>query len=208
MRQPRKFVATVVRTPRLSKWEVERRVLASVRALRAMSDPERRFLLAGTKSGWVQTLVEWSDLVARAESREETPDTFRHDPTRAEIADAMIAGEWFARLAILPKNVREFEGCVARYRAGWIKSPRIEDQRIVSWVAFGFSFKAVGERIRTNEHEAERRFSEIVDDLWEIANGTAKFADIEARERSRRQHQTNHGAGGIPSQHRRAVRNR
>lgn len=66
MRKPRQFTAPRY-IPRIPEDEVFARVLSAIKTIKAMPDAERRFLMAGTKSGWVQTLVEWADLVAQAE---------------------------------------------------------------------------------------------------------------------------------------------
>lgn len=168
----------------ISEDEAFSRTIAAIKTLKAMPDHERRFLMAGTKSGWVQTLVEWSDLVAQAEQTKDDYDPLeRYRPKRAEISDALIAGEWFAKLAILPWNIDEFGRCLARYRAGLARTPQVEDQKFITLYAFGFSLKIIGERIGLNEQQAERRLLEIRDALSAIANGRARFADIDTIER-------------------------
>lgn len=172
------------------------RVLTAIRALKALPDKELRFLYAGKKSGWVQTLVEWADLVAQAElPRDDHDARDRWHPTRAEISDAMIAGEWFAKLAVLPENVDEFEKRLGLYRASLARTAQVEDQRILVWVASGLSLKLIGERLGRNEHQIERRIAEIRNSLWQIANGTARLADVEARERQRKSDKARHFGG-------------
>lgn len=184
------------RAPVISEDEVFARVVTAIKTLKAMPDRERRFLMAGTKSGWVQTLVEWSDLVAQAELPQDELDVRdRYEPKRAEISDAIIAGEWFAKLAVLLWNVDEFERCLGRYRAGSAKSPQVDDQKILNWYAAGWSLKLIGERLGFNEHQIERRLSEIRLALWSIANGRARLADTSARQRERKRDKARHARG-------------
>ena len=164
--------------------DVLRRVLTSIRTLKAMPDRERRFLVSGTKSAWVPILVEWADLVAQAEN---PPDDCgpreKTTPTRAEVGDALAAGEWFAKLALLPENYQGFQRRLAIYRESKSHSPQVDDQKILAWVAGGWSLRLIGERIKLNEDQAERRFNEISRNLFRIANGTARLIDPEAEER-------------------------
>jgi hypothetical protein len=144
-----------------------------------MPDRERRFLASGTKAAWPATLVEWSDLLAQAE---QTPDDIepreKINPKRLEISDALVAGEWFAKLALLPENVEEFEHCVEAYRIGKTKSPQVIDQRLLTLYSQGWSLKLIGQRFGWNENQCERRLFEIARNLWRVANKTARYADL------------------------------
>lgn len=170
----------------LSEGEVLRRVITSIKTLKALPDAERRHLLSGTRAAWPQPLVEWADLLARAEI---TDDDFeppeKYQPKRSEISDALIAAEWFAKLALLPENIDEFEARVAIYRLGKSKSVQVDDQKILSWVAFGWSLKSIGQRIGMNETQAERRYYEIIRNLARCANGQARLIDPATRKRKR-----------------------
>lgn len=164
------------RIPYISEEEVFARTLTAIRTLKAMPDRERRFLLAGTKAAWPATLVEWSDLLAQAE---QTPDDIepreKITPKRSEISDALVAGEWFAKLALLPENVDEFHRVVEGYRAGRLKTPQVEDQRFLTLHSQGWSLKLIGSRFKLDENQAERRLYEIARNLWRIANQTARI---------------------------------
>lgn len=176
----RTYVPTLPpRAPYISEAEVFARTLTAIRTLKAMPDRERRFLASGTKAAWPATLVEWSDLLAQAE---QTPDDIepreKINPKRSEISDALVAGEWFAKLALLPENIDEFEACVERYRIGKVKSPQVDDQRLLTLYSQGWSLKLIGQRFTMNEHECERRLNEIARNLFRIANKTARYADL------------------------------
>lgn len=167
--------------------EVFSRVLTAIRTLRAMPDQERRFLASGTKAAWPETLVEFSDLVARADGPVESDSIpVRHDPKRTEISDALVAGEWFARLALLHENYADFERRILEFRAGSRPTPQVDDQRFLTWYAQGWSLKNIGQRLGLNEHEAERRLYEIARSLWRIANGAARLVDPETSIRGRK----------------------
>lgn len=176
----RTYVPTLPpRMPYISEAEVFERTLTAIRTLKAMPDRERRFLASGTKAAWPATLVEWSDLLAQAE---QTPDDIepreKINPKRSEISDALVAGEWFAKLALLPENIDEFEKRVEQYRIGKAKSPQVIDQRILTLWAFGWSLRLIGQRFGWNENQTERRLYEIARNLFRIANKTARFADL------------------------------
>lgn len=107
-------------------------------------------------------------------------------PSRAEVSDALIAGAWFARLALLAENIDEFEGRVAEFRSGKRRNPQVEDQEIVSFVAFGWSFYAIGKRLDVDGQQAENLYFSIARRLFDIANGRTKLADPIARQRARK----------------------
>lgn len=176
----RTYVPTLPpRAPYISEADVFARTLTAIRTLKAMPDRERRFLASGTKAAWPATLVEWSDLLAQAE---QTPDDIepreRITPKRAEISDALVAGEWFAKLALLPVNIDEFEKRVEGYRTGVYKSPQVDDQRLLTLYSQGWSLKLIGQRFGWNDQQCERRFNEIARNLFLIANKTARYADL------------------------------
>jgi hypothetical protein len=182
----RTYVPTLPpRTPYISEAEVFSRTLTAIRTLKAMPDRERRFLASGTKAAWPATLVEWSDLLAQAE---QTPDDIepreKINPKRSEISDALVAGEWFAKLALLPENIDEFEKRVEEYRRGRdaygniVRSPQVDDQRLLTLYSQGWSLKLIGQRFGWNENQCERRLFEIARNLHRIANKTARYADL------------------------------
>lgn len=156
----------------ISIGDVERRVIRAILTLRAMPDREKSFLRVG--SCMPDHLVEWADLVARAENSELDARPARFQPTRADIGDYLTALSWVADLARLPSKPMRIR---RRRRAGddrplgvdeW---PDDRDQKILWWVAFDFSFEQIGERIGRNEFEVKRRYGQILADCWRIANG-------------------------------------
>lgn len=200
MRRPNRYaIRSAPRPALIPEAEVFARVLTAIKTLKAMPDRERRFLMAGTKSGWVQTLVEWSDLVAQAEQpKDDFEPREKHHPKRAEISDAIVAGEWFALLAIIPRNVSEHERQLRFYQAGIHKSRLIVDQVILDLWASGWSVFHIGghSRVRMSEKEVLARFKIIAADLYEIANGTAELANVDARKRAERGRQVRAAANG------------
>lgn len=181
MTKLRTYVPTYAgyKQPYISEAEVFSRTLTAIRTLKAMPDRERRFLASGTKAAWPATLVEWSDLLAQAE---QTPDDIepreKINPKRSEISDALVAGEWFAKLALLPENIDEFEQCVEAYRIGMAKSPQVRDQKILTLYSQGWSLRLIGQRFAMNDQMLERRLNEIARSLFRIANRTARYADL------------------------------
>jgi len=200
VRRPNRYaVRTVPRAPLITEAEVFARVLTAIKTIKAMPDGERRFLIAGTKSGWVQTLVEWADLVAQAEQpKDDVEPREVYRPKRAEISDAMIAGEWFALLAIIPRNVSEHERQMRRYSSGLVNSRLVVDQLILDLWASGWpvDYIASHSRVRMSEKEVLARFKIIAADLHGIANGTAELADVDARKRAERGRQARAPANG------------
>jgi hypothetical protein len=175
------------RMPYIPEAEVFSRTLTAIRTLKAMPDRERRFLASGTKAAWPATLVEWSDLLAQAE---QTPDDIepreKINPKRSEISDALVAGEWFAKLALLPENIAEFEACVEAYRVGRAKSPQVQDQKILTLYSQGWSLRLIGQRFGMNEQMLERRLNEISRNLFRIGNKTARYADLHRIQKAKR----------------------
>lgn len=172
--------------PWIDEAEVFSRVLTAIKTLQAMPDQERRFLASGTKAAWPPTLVEFSDLVAQAEM---PPDTDairgRVNLRSSEISDALIAGDWFAKLALIHENYPQFQVRLHDYRSHKRVSPQVDDQKFLSWYAHGWSLKNIGQRFGINEHQAERRLYEIARHLWRIANRTARLVEPESTERGR-----------------------
>ena len=94
--------------------------------------------------------------------------------TRAAIADAEVAGAWFASLALLPWNAEEFNHAVAAFRRGARASPWVDDQRIIAMHARGASLKTIGTLLhggRLNADQVAARIGEIARALADIANG-------------------------------------
>lgn len=93
--------------------------------------------------------------------------------TRAAIADAEIAGAWFAALALLPENQAEFEHAVAMFRRGKRREAWVDDQRIVAMHARGASLKTIGTNLhggKLNAEQVEARCRSIAASLARIAN--------------------------------------
>lgn len=203
MRRPDRYaIRGARRAPMIPEAEVFARVLTAIKTIKAMPDGERRFLMAGTKSGWVQTLVEWADLVAQAEQPKDDVDPREvYRPKRAEISDAMVAGEWFALLAIIPRNVSEHEHQMRRYSAGLVNYRLVVDQLILDLWASGWpvDYIASHSRVRMSEKEVLERFKIIAADLHGIANGTAELSNVDARKRAERGCQTRAAANGSAS---------
>lgn len=187
----------------ISEDEAWRRVMAAIRTLKAMPDAERRFLTSGSRSGWVITLVEWSDLVSQAEDvqpgapprdEHDTPPE-RYQPKRAEISDALVAGEWFAKLAITADNVREFADRLDDYRTGRERSPQVKDQRILEMFVRGYGLKTIGGRFKLNEHQIERRLLEIRTTIAAIANGRGGLVEPPRAQRAQVARQADRASG-------------
>ena len=127
---------------------------------------------------------------------EQSREMFR--PTSAQVSDALVAGDWFAKVALLrddrycPKaerliaNVDQFEVRFAKFKAGGRRSFLVDDQRVLVWLAKGFSLRAIGLRLELSGDEMEIRLNEIRRSLFRIANGAARLADPEQRSRDRR----------------------
>jgi len=93
--------------------------------------------------------------------------------TRAAIADAEIAGAWFAALALRPENIAEFEHAVIAFRRGRRQHAWVDDQRIVAMHARGASLKTIGTNLhggKLNVEQTEARCRAIARSLAEIAN--------------------------------------
>lgn len=147
--------------------------MRAIRTLACVTDPERSFLAAGSKSQWPQTLVEWADLVAQAENQEIGAAVTPFRPTPEDIGDYLVALEWVAALRRMPRVA----GRTVRKGRRDRMTP---DQEIVWLVAWEFSFEEIGRRIGRNALHTRRRYRSIVDDLWRIANGYVRLVDIDA----------------------------
>lgn len=93
--------------------------------------------------------------------------------SRAAIADAEIAGAWFAALALLPENIDEFRHAVLAFRRGKRREAWVDDQRIVAMHARGMSLKTIGTNLhggKLNAEQVEIRAREIAKALARIAN--------------------------------------
>lgn len=133
------------------------------------------------------------------------PPKFR--PTRKQIDDAMIAGEWFARLSIVtderydPKSKRLVKNCdqfalrIEAYRRGEAATPLVDDQKILTWVAKGWSVRVIGQRFTMSEDEMGTRIDEIAHSLSSIANGYARLQEPSARKRTREPDETGRARG-------------
>lgn len=111
--------------------------------------------------------------------------------SRADIADAEIAGAWWAALALLPENIDEFRHSAEAFRRGKRSSPWVDDQRIVAWHARGVSLRSIGanlEKGKLSEYEVETRIKRIATDLAQIA-----------RKCSRQDGRGNEAVGGSPA---------
>ena len=207
----------------ISEADVLRRTLTAIRTLKAMPDRERRFLTSGSKSflATLGSVLTWHDANAHEDTKleplervcegpvrymsptsryvpekEQEGSREQQRPSRADISDAMIAGEWFAKLALLPENIDEFEARVDLYRQKKRRSPQVGDQEFMTWLSLGWTLKSIGERLKLNENQAERRGHEISRNLWRIANGTARVCDIDDRRRERERAKARHVASG------------
>ena len=153
----------------ISHNDVERRILRAVRTLKCVRDRDAAFLSAGSRSSMPAYLVEFADLVARAELQEPEPGLASpFFPTRFDIGDYLVALDWLAGLARLPRK-----RAPRSKRRGNSDFPADTDQRIVVWIAFEFSCAAIGRmrEVNKNEFEVKRRYRTILDDCWRIANG-------------------------------------
>lgn len=94
--------------------------------------------------------------------------------TRAAIADAEVAGAWFAALALLPENIAEFQHAVSAFRRGKRREAWVDDQRIVAMHARGASLTTIGTNLhggKLNAEQVEARCRAIASRLSDIANG-------------------------------------
>jgi hypothetical protein len=103
---------------------------------------------------------------------------YREPPSAEAVSDCLVAGEWFAKLALLPENIDQFEHRVEEMRTGKRKSAMVDDQIIVMLYAQGWSLRMIGIRFRWNEDQTERRLFEVARHLFRLANGTARYADL------------------------------
>lgn len=128
---------------------------------------------------------------------EGSPESERQRFKPGQVADAIIAGSWFAALQRLHENIDEAEAAHEAYRLGNIKTALITDQKILTWYAKGFTMKSIGAHsdIKLDEHQVERRLNEISRSLFRIANGYAALVDLDARRRAQERVQAypNHG---------------
>lgn len=114
-------------------------------------------------------------------------------PTRAQIDDAMIAGGWFARLSIvnhqrfdpttkqLVSNIDQFHIRIDQYRRGSSPTQLVDDQKILTWLAKGWSARSIGLRFGLSEKEIGDRIDEIAASLGVIANGDARISNAGER---------------------------
>lgn len=147
--------------------DVARRVLRGIRTLGVLRDPERDWLRV--KACWPATLVEWSDLLARAENKDLDDRPARFEPTRFDLGDYLNALAWWARMDP-PSVPRGKDGLT-------------NDQRIVFMVAFEWSFKSIGQLREYGQHEdtIRRRYRKAIARCADLANADAR---LEARNRA------------------------
>lgn len=115
---------------------------------------------------------DFEDIHLEFDEDDDAPE--RKPPSRSAIADAELAGGWWAALALLPYNVAEFNIASDLYRRGKRKQPLVDDQRIVVMVARGKTLKTIGENLyggKLNDEQVEGRIREIAIALANIANG-------------------------------------
>lgn len=130
--------------------DVERRVLRGIRTLGVLRDREADWLRV--KACWPATLVEWADLLARAENPDLDDKPPRFEPTRADLGDYLTALSWFAKL----------QGGRPGRLAG--------DQRIVQRVAYEWSFEAIAREIGQHHDSVRNRYRKSIRRCWELAN--------------------------------------
>lgn len=126
----------------------------------------------------IEPFMDIVDAKGEIPPRDDDDRRERDDPTRKEISDSLIAGAWFAKLALLPENIDEFERCVEQYRTGSSKSPQVADQRILTLHAQGWGPRLIGMKFGLNSDQIEKRIYQISRELFRIANGTARYADL------------------------------
>jgi hypothetical protein len=198
------------------------RVLTAIKTLRASPDIEARFLKAGSKVAWPKMLVEWSDAVAQTDDelkpgvriyrkdiplepfmdfvavkngvppRDDEEEQEREEPTRKAYSDMLIAGEWWAKLALTvpyagdPGNIDEFERNVEKYRRGEAKNCFVKDQIFLLLLSQGWSLYSIGKRFKLNDDETHERYFAIAQNIFYIANRKARLADPAERAREKR----------------------
>jgi len=102
----------------------------------------------------------------------------RKHPTKEQISDCPVALEWFAKLALLPENISQFEKRCEDMRIGKRRTPQVDDQIILTLYAIGFSSRLIGMRLKKQDREIERELNVIARKLFLIANKTARYADL------------------------------
>jgi hypothetical protein len=141
---------------------VERRVLRAIRTLGVLRDRELDWLRV--KACWPSTLVEWADLLARAENPDLEERPVRFEPTRADLGDYLLALSWFARLQGSRRIGRGLKA----------------EQRIVHMVAYEWSFEAIGREIGQHHDAIRNRYRKAIQQCWRSANAEY-FAAARAR---------------------------
>lgn len=184
--------------PRLiDEAEAYARTVASIRTMDRLPGPMR----ARVRSNWPSefemhaTAIKWAVFAGEAAKSkaykrlrscdfadvhldfDEDDEDDRRRPlaplTRAAIADAEIAGVWFASLALLPENAAEFKHAVAMFQRGRRAEAWVDDQRIVAMHARGKSLRTIGENLhggKLNVEQTEARCRAVAQSLAQIAN--------------------------------------
>lgn len=148
--------------------DVERRLLRAVRLDIAMQDNERSALRI--RINWPAYVHDRADLNCQAENAgylaeiEREARTRRQWDTRAAHDDYLTAMGWLSRMmrdGLAPKRLRKRRSGKRALRAD-------EFCRMVAW---GHSFKTIGDEDGSSESQAARRWAGIIDACHAIANG-------------------------------------
>lgn len=130
---------------------------------------------------------DFDDINLEQPKAEDTPPPRPRDPTRKQISDALLAGAWFSALQRLPENADQAIDRLEEYRRGDRANAFVDDQKLLDWLAHGWSVAAIAQHGGTfkNEREVEIRINVVAHWLCQIANGTAELVDLAERRRDR-----------------------
>lgn len=198
--------------------EVFHRTLSAIRVLNAQGAVRP----AGAKSSWpeefehVATAIKWavwrgkpledklyrkltvhdfSDIWFGETEGGEDPQRQRFKPR--QIADALVAGAWFAALQRLSWNANEAIAAQEAYQIGRRTTALIDDQKIITWFAQGFSTHFIGSHrdIKLSDTQVGARLDEISASLFQIANGRVTLCNLDEIRRHRKRVKAGHAQG-------------
>lgn len=144
--------------------ELHTRVTRMVLTLRAMRDPEWRFLSAGHRINWPATVDSLDDILAQRENQtnlDPAPERWKPSPRDLTLLDETFA--WFRVLDPLTEPVRRE---ILRHGR---REPLSDTQRLIWWQALGASHRTIGKRLGVSDETARRRTNAAWERLWRIA---------------------------------------
>lgn len=151
--------------------DVERRLIRAIRLDIAM--PDREHAALHVKANWPAYVHDRADLNCQAENADYLAE-LRRDAKRLREWDTRPAREdYLDAMGWLTRKVRE-RLIAARLRGQKPtrkKGKGLDEVRFARLVAWGHSFKTIGEQDGTSEQQAARRWAGIVETCHAIANG-------------------------------------